>query len=157
MSEIAQAPMTPEQPPVQPPVEQPEADESDPAFTAAVEYVMTVLYDNKAAVDVAKSLKGQKDPAEALANTAYEVMTIVEEKTEGKVPDELFALLASRVLEEVAIIGEAAGIDTSGANLAQAMKTMILRYMGEQGADTTQLQAAMDQVNPEDFNKIGGE
>lgn len=145
------------QPPADPSVEKPEADENDPTFQAAIEYMMQVLYDKKAAVDVAKSLKTTKDPVEALANTAYEITSVIDEKTEGKVPDELFALLASRVLEEVATIAEAAGIDVSGANLAQAMKTMILRYMGEQGADTTQLQAAMDKVNPEDFNKIGGE
>ena len=31
---------------------------------------------------------------------------------------------------------------------------MILRFLGEQGVDTTQLQQAMDQVDPEEFNRM---
>jgi hypothetical protein len=34
---------------------------------------------------------------------------------------------------------------------------MILRYLGEQGVDTTQLQQAMDQVDPEEFNRMAEE
>jgi hypothetical protein len=34
---------------------------------------------------------------------------------------------------------------------------MILRFLGEQGVDTTQLQQAMDQVDPEEFNQAAME
>jgi hypothetical protein len=34
---------------------------------------------------------------------------------------------------------------------------MILRYLGEQGVDTTQLQQAMDQVDPAEFDAMAME
>lgn len=131
--------------------------EDNPAFGQAMAYVMEVLYSKDAAANVAKSLRGQKDLVEALANTAYEITSIVDERTEGAVPDELFALLATRILQEVADIGEAAGMQIKPSDVALALKQMILRYLGEQGMDTTQLQQAMDQVNPEEFNRMAAE
>jgi hypothetical protein len=118
---------------------------------------MQALYENGAAEGVAESLRTSRSPVEGLANTAYEITSIVDERTEGAVPDELFALLATKILEEVADIGEAAGLKYKGSDIALALKQMILRYLGEQGMDTTQLQQAMDQVDPEEFNRMAEE
>lgn len=138
------------------PGDQPEADpDTDPAFAAAMEFAMQALYQNGAANDIAKSLGAARDPVEALANTAYEIVSIVDEKTQGGVPDELLALLATNILEEVMEIGEAAGVELTPEVAGGALKQMILRYVGEQGGDTTQLQAAMDQVDPAEFEKMG--
>lgn len=128
--------------------------DSDPGYTTALKFAMQALYQNGAADGVAKSLRTSRDPVEGLSNTAYEITSIVEERTEGAVPDELFALLATKILEEVADIGEAAGVQYKPSDIALALKTMILRYLGEQGMDTTQLQQAMDQVDPEEFNRM---
>jgi hypothetical protein len=92
-----------------------------------------------------------------LANTAYEIVTIVDERTEGAIPDELLVLFAAKILEEVAEIGEAAGVPMQPSDVALALKQMILRFLGEQGVDTTQLQQAMDQVDPEEFNQAAME
>lgn len=131
-----------------------EADESHPAFAAAMQMVQEVLYGKKSAMDVAKGLKAGGNPVEALANTAYEIVSIVDERTDGAIPDELLALFAARVLEEVCEIGEAAGIEVTGAVAAEAMREMILRYAGEQGQDTTELQAAMMKVDPKQFEEV---
>ncbi len=128
--------------------------DSDPNYVNALKFAMQALYENGAAENVAVSLKGSKDPVEALANTAYEITSIVDERTEGAVPDELFALLATRILQEVADIAQAAGVKLRAADVALALKDMILRYLGEQGMDTTQLQQAMDQVDPSEFDRM---
>lgn len=128
--------------------------DTDPGYTTALRFAMQALYENGAADGVAQSLRTASDPVEGLANTAYEIVSIVDERTEGAVPDELFALLGTKILEEVADIGEAAGVKYKGSDIALALKTMILRYLGEQGMDTTQLQQAMDQVDPEEFNRM---
>lgn len=127
---------------------------SDPNYIMAMKFAMQALYQNGAAEGVAKGLRTSRDPVEGLANTAYEITSIVEERTQGAVPDELFALLATKILQEVADIGEAAGIKYKASDIALSLKQMILRYLGEQGMDTTQLQQAMDQVNPEEFNRM---
>ena len=128
--------------------------DTDPNYTAALKFAMQALYQGNAAEGVAKSLRNAQDPVDGLANAAYDITSIVEERTQGAVPDELFALLATKILQEVADIGEAAGMDYKPADIAMALKTMILRYLGEQGMDTTQLQQAMDQVDPEEFNRM---
>lgn len=127
--------------------------DTDPGYQQAMEFAMEAMYGQGAAKDMAKSLKAGGDPVEAMANTAYEIVSIVDERTDGAVPDELLVLFASRILEEVAEIAEAAGIQFQPSDVALALKQMILRFLGEQGVDTTQLQQAMDQVNPNDFNQ----
>lgn len=127
---------------------------TDPNYATALKFAMQALYQSGAAEGVAKSLRASRDPVEGLADTAYNITGIVEERTQGAVPDELFALLATRILQEVADIGEAAGVKYKPADVALALKQMILRYLGEQGMDTTQLQQAMDQVDPEEFNRM---
>jgi hypothetical protein len=132
-------------------------NENDPTFQQALEFAMTALYKAGAAKGVAKSLRANKDRVEALANVAYEVTSVVDERTEGRVPDELLVLLASRILEEVVDIAQAANIQVAPSEIGEAMKQMILRFLGEQGVDTSQLQAAMDKVNPEDFNRVAAQ
>lgn len=128
-------------------------NEDDPAFQSALQLAMQALYQNEAARDVAQGLRSAQDPVQGLADTAYEIVSVVDERTEGAVPDELIVLLSITILQEVAEIGEAAGIDTSPTVLAEAFKQMLLRFLGEQGLDTTQLQQAMDEVDPSVFQQ----
>jgi hypothetical protein len=130
-----------------------ELNENDPAFQAALQLAMKAMYENNAAADIAQALKSAPNPVEGLANTAYEITAVVDEQTDGQVPDELIVMLGITILQEVADIGEAAGVDVSAANVAEAFKQMLLRFLGEQGLDTTQLQQAMDQVDPSVFDK----
>lgn len=122
-------------------------------FQMALQYAMEALYGNEAAKDVAQALKAAPDPVEGLANTAYEMTSVVDERTDGQVPDELIIPLAMQILEEVVEIAEAAGVQIQPSDVAQAFKQMLLRFLAEQGMDTTQLQQAMDQVDPEAFNQ----
>lgn len=138
------------------PATEPDAD-TDPNYATALKFAMQALYQNGAAEGVAKSLQTSRDKIEGLANTAYDITSIVEERTEGAVPDELFALLATKILQEVADIGEAAGVKYKGSDIALALKQMILRYLGEQGMNTAELQQAMDQVDPSEFDRMAEE
>ena len=128
-------------------------DENNSAFRSAVTLAMQALYKSNAAADVAKALRSAPTPVEGLANTAYDIAALVDEQTNGEVPDELIVLLGVTILQEVAEIGEAAGVDVSPQNVAEAFKQMLLRFLGEQGLDTTQLQQAMEEVDPAVFNK----
>lgn len=148
-----------ERPPMQEPTaDEPESDpDTDPSYAMALKFAMQALYENGAAKGVAKSLRSTQDPVQGLSDTAYNIVAIVDERTENAVPDDLFALLAAKILQEVADIGEAAGIQYKGSDIALALKNMILRYLGEQGVDTSQLQQAMDQVDPAEFDRMAAE
>lgn len=129
------------------------ADESDPNFQQALNFAMEALYSKGAAKDVAKSLKAAQSPIDGVANVAYDVTSIVDERTDGSVPDELLMLLGMRVLEEVVEIADAAGLQMSPVDIASAFKQMTLRYLGEQGMDTSQLEQAMNNIDPSLFEK----
>lgn len=140
--------------------EQPEANdasgdpgEDNPIFQQALTFAYEALYSKSAAKDVAEQLKAASSLPDGLAEVAYNITSIIDEKTDGQVPDELLVPLAMNVLEEVGEIAEAAGLSPQPEDIAGAFKTMILRYMGEQGVDTTQLQQAMDQVDPAVFRQ----
>jgi hypothetical protein len=132
-------------------------DENDPAFGAAMELAMKALYEGGAAKDVATQLKSSGSVVEGLANVAYEMTSVVDERTDGQVPDELIVILGASILQEVADIAEAAGMKPSAQDVAEAFKQMLLRFLGEQGVDTTQLQQAMDEVDPAAFNQVADE
>ena len=143
---------TPAQAP--PSVSAQEPDENDPAFQSAMKFAMQALYVEGASDDVSEALKRSPDITEALSSTAYEMTSIVDEKTQGGVPDELLVLLAARILEEVTDIAIASGIEVTPKVVSEAFKIMILRYVGEQGHDTRQLQEAMDSVSDQDFDAL---
>jgi hypothetical protein len=132
-------------------------DENDPAFSAAMELAMKALYEGGAAKDVAAQLKGSSSVTEGLANVAYEMTSVIDERTDGQVPDELIVMLGASILQEVADIAEAAGMKPAAQDVAEAFKQMLLRFLGEQGVDTTQLQQAMDEVDPAAFNQVADE
>ena len=127
--------------------------EDNPVFQQALTFAYEALYQQEAAKDVAQSLKAAPSLSDGMADVAYNITSIIDERTDGEVPDELLVPLAMQVLEEVGEIAQAAGLDPQPEDIATAFKTMILRYLGEQGVDTTQLQQAMDQVDPAAFRQ----
>ena len=128
------------------------ADENNPAFKQAIQFAMKVLYEQQAAKDISKSLKSAPNAAQGMANVAYDITSMVDDRTKGAVPDELLTLLGMKILEEVADIAEASGLHPSNQDVAESFKLMLLRFLKENGVDTTQLEQAMDQVDPSVFN-----
>lgn len=84
---------------------------------------------------------------------AYDLTAAAMEKT-GVDNEENLAAVAMAVLEEVADIAEAVGMPLKNSDLADAMKQMILRLVEETGADAAELRAAMDQVDPAQFDQM---
>lgn len=119
------------------------------ALQRAMAVVHKSLYGAEAARDVAKAMKAASDPAEGLAMTAYEMVSIADEATNGEIPDEELIGFASEVLGEVADIANAAGVPVGGAQIAKAVQLMLIRFVTEQGIDPSQLQQAMAAVPPE--------
>lgn len=127
----------------------PEGQDSS-AVDQGMAFVRKALYGAEAAREVAASLKKAPEPSQGLADTAYEMVRMADEATDGAIPDEQLIQFASDVLGEVADIAIAAGIEVKGAQIAKAVQTMLLRYVSEQGLDVTQLKQAMSQVDPEE-------
>lgn len=130
-----------------------DGEESD-AYKAAMAFVMEKLYRAEAARQVADAVKKAPNPAEGLAEFAYEIVTIADERTQGAIGDEEIIEFASEVLGEVAEIAEAAGVKVTGQVIAEATRSMLIRWVTEQGGDPTQLQAEMGKI---DTAQLGAE
>lgn len=106
------------------------------------------LYDKKsnAAEKVASSVKSAKDPIAAMANTAYDIVAMVDEKTGGNLADEMLASAAAETLGMVAEVAEAAGIDVTPREIASATRIMLKRFLAESGEDP----AAADEMSDDD-------
>ena len=128
-------------------------DTINPAFAQALKFALSVLYKDGAAKNVAKQLRAAKNKVDGPADAAYEITRVVDERTEGAVPREMLGLLGMAILKEVLDIGEAAKMGITPADAAEAFKQMLLRYLGENGADTAQLQQAMDKIDPSVFGQ----
>ena len=136
--------------------EQPEAgdtSENNPDYKAALTLAYEALYKGEAAKDVAKQLKAAPSPAQGMADVTYNITQVVNDRVNDAVPDELLGVLAMNILEQVGEIAEAAGLNPQPEDIAEAFKTMLLRFLDEQGVDTTQLKQAMDQVDPSVFRQ----
>jgi hypothetical protein len=134
-----------------------EFDENEPNYQTALQYAMEALYGTGAAKDVSAQLKAAPGLMEGMANIAYDITATVDERTDGNVPDDMLVPLAMKILEEVVEIADASGLDPQPEDVALAFKTMILRYLQEQGLDTSQLDQAMSQVDPTVFRKAAEE
>lgn len=137
--------------------EAPEVDESDPTYQQALGLAMEALYGAEAAKDISQQLKSGGNLVDSMASVAYDMTSVIDERTNGDVPDELLVPLAMQVLEEVVEIADASGLNPQPEDVALAFKQMIIRYLQEQGVDTSQLDQAMSQVDPSVFRQAAEE
>jgi hypothetical protein len=142
-------------PPEQPvPVDEEPAKEGDITFKDALKFAMSALYENGGAKNVAQSLSTQQDKVQALAETSFRMVEVVDERTQAKVPEEELVLLAMHILQEVIDIGGAAQIQYSPSEVAQAFKAMVLMFVESQGMDASELRAAMDSVDTSQLDSM---
>lgn len=146
--------MPPEQAPQE--QEQPATPENDQALQQAKEFVGAVLYSNKGADQVAKLAEADA-PMDMLANLAYELASKADEKTDGNVADEDLVELAMFAMTEIGEVAEAAGATLKPSDIAQALNTMMVRFLKENGVPEEQvaeLQKAMSAVPEDEFNEL---
>lgn len=124
------------------------AEEGDsPEIIRAMTLAMTVLYEQGAANKVLESLRSAPDKIEGLTDTAYNMTGIVDEQTNGEVPDEQVFILAIQVMTEIAEIAEAGGMPYKPSELSKALQKMTLRYLSDSGVDPSQMEQAMSKFD----------
>jgi hypothetical protein len=129
------------------PEQEPDERSGNEAFDAGLQVVRQALYEQGGAKDIAKVLASGDNPAQSIAEQAYKIVEIADERTMGEIPDELLVDFAIEVLTEVSEVAEAAGVKVDGNVVSEAFSTMLERFLAEQGMDTTQIKQAMAQMN----------
>ena len=155
--------------PVEPPEEQvtdtmPESDPAEqatdetggtdnPAYMKAKELVLSKLYEEGLSEGLLKAIKSSPDLASGLAEQAQVVLSVADDNTGGSIPDELYMMFGIEMLGEVAEIAKAGGLPVNSTVIAAASQKFITNVVDDLGGDTTQVKAAMAQMDPAQVGK----
>lgn len=115
----------------------PEQQANIDKFEAAT---LKVLYDEQggAADDVVRSLQSSPDVAQTLATLSYDMTQILDERSGNLLDGEIDVVVATEVLGQIAEIGQTAGMEIRGPEIAKATQLMLQRYMEESGIEPSQ-------------------
>lgn len=123
----------------------PEQQANIDKFEAAT---LKVLYDEQggAAENVVNALQSSEDLAQTLATLSYDMTQILDERSGNLLDGEIDVVVATEVLGQIAEIGQTAGMEIRGPEIAKATQLMLQRYMEENGIDPSQANSilAMD-------------
>lgn len=110
-----------------------------------------VLFTEGGVVDkVVQTLQGGDIPT-TLANMAYDITKMIDEKAGGVLDEELIVPAAADVLGQIAEAAQVAKIPVKGREIAMATRIMLERYMTEQGEDPQQVKGMFDNVNHDEI------
>ena len=108
------------------------------------------LYDQGGVAEqLAQSMRGQDDVAQAVADFAYNLTSMLDEKSGGMLDDELLAPAASDVLGQVVEVAQAAGAKIASRDVAKATQLMLARFFSENGASPEEVDQFMSAADPE--------
>lgn len=127
-----------------------ETQQDDDAVKQVVTAAMELLYRAKAINEIVQSIQKGGDVAKGLADGAYQIMEILDDKSNGKIPAEALAPAAIEILGLIAEDYEKiTGQPVRGRDIAVATQQMVQRFLQEAGVQTGD---AFEQV---DYDKIG--
>ena len=112
----------------------------------------TLAKDEKALRAIVEMLRDASDLPRSLAQAAYALVAMVDEKTQGLIADEDLAEVAVDTLGVVAEIAEQEGLQIGSREIAAATNLMIRQYLEENG-EVEALQAMQEQ----DIDAAAGE
>lgn len=145
--------IAPQGAPQEEPVESPDAD---PGFVSAFNFIMERLYQGGAARQLAQNVRESQDPAGTIAQFAYSAVENGFDSADPPMAEENLIPLAVLVLAEVSEVAEAAVGELDASVVSEAFKTMLLAFLSESGVPTGELEAAMNQVAPEQIQQLVG-
>lgn len=128
--------------------------DQDPAYVEAVNYVRGRVWRDGLSDRVSDVARMKALSADQMAIIAYTLIQQADEATGGNVQDDNLVSLAIEVLSEIIEIAIASGVDVTPTQMVSALKRMMVKYLTEQGVDASEIQKAMNQVTPDQFNKI---
>lgn len=128
------------------------AGESE-AYKAALKLAKTKLYEEGAGEGLMKAMQSAPSVGQALAEQTLTMMEMLDQMTNGSVPDEEVIMLGIELMGEVAEIAEAGGVQVSGREIASGMRQMLTGLVSAMGGDASEVEAAMAMVPDE---QVGG-
>lgn len=131
--------------------------EEQAAYERVVLAGMKVLYSQETHQNIVQML-GQGEPAEAMATAVTIVMSQLDERSGGKIPEVVIFPAAAELLGQVAEIAEAAKVaQVDDRVVARAMQILVVKLADQYGIDPADAQALVQSVEPEQLQQIVAE
>lgn len=116
-------------------------------FERGLTAMMRMLYDGNGIEGAVKQVEAASNLPEGLSDTVFQLMTTLDERSGGQIPDEDLGQLARETLGMVVDAVHAAGVDVKARDVVQALNLMVTRFALENGADPEQIRQAQSQIN----------
>ena len=140
----------------QAPEEGQEADleEKDPAYLQAMELMLSKLYEEGAAQGIAQALQSAPDPVQGIVEQTMNMVEVLEDATQGSVPDELVMLVVMNIIEEIVGIAQASGMQVGGREIAEVVREVLAQVVENLGGDSSAIREEMGAIDP---NEVGAQ
>mgnify|MGYP001599763659 CR=1 FL=1 len=138
--------------------EEPTPAEAD-AFSRVVLACLKIIYDQSTHQGIVNMLaQGKNDPSQSLADTTTLLITQVDKKSGGKVPETVILPAAADVLGELGNLAAKAGIfQVDERTAAQAMQKTIMSLAEQYGVDPQDVRALLESVGPDQAKQMAAQ
>ena len=123
-------------------------EEKDPAYLQAMELMLSKLYEEGAAQGIAQALQSAPDTVQGIVEQSMNLADVMEDATQGSVPDELVMLMVLNIVEEVVSIAQASGMQVGGREIAEAVREVLAQVVENLGGDSAQIREEMGAMDP---------
>jgi hypothetical protein len=131
--------------------------EGDPAYLKAKELLLSKLYEGGAAQGLAQAIGSAPDLKTGVVDQIMALLDVMEEATQGSVPDELVIPFVIETTAEVLQIAEAAGSPVPNDMAAEVVSEVLARVVENLGGDASAIRQEMASIDKAELSKAMGE
>ena len=130
--------------------------EEQEAYDRVTSVATLMLHDEQVKPNILEMLQmGVDTPAESLAQTATMLFTLVDEKSNGKIPEDIIGISAIGILELVIELVEEEGVFTVDEKIQGAALQHLIVGMSElYGGDPAEAQERVQSMDPQELERI---
>lgn len=125
--------------------------DGDPAYAKAKELMLSKLYEEGAADQIAQAMLAAPDPVKGVIDQVMAMLDAMEQATQGAVPDELVIPFVIEVIGEFVEIAQAAKLQIGTAEIAVVVREVMANVVDNLGGDSSAIREEMSKVNPEEI------
>lgn len=126
------------------------------AYDRTMAAFMTVIYDEAIQKDIIAAIQANKqNPAQAIAETAINILVELDSKSGGKIPSEVLIDAAMEGMELIAELGEAAGFyQFDEAMQAKTLQAMVAIAIERGIIEQSEIEALMAEMDPAEMQTM---
>lgn len=122
-----------------------------PEYLQARELMLSKLYEEGAAEGIARSLASAPSIVQGIVDQSMALVDVMEEATQGSVPDEEAMAFVIDIVQEVIEIAKASGTNVRNADIAAAVGEVLAQVVENLGGDSRAIRAEMATIDPEEI------